>query len=45
MGIDKPPGPVAETYEQLGDLCGDAGKSHEPYRKRLRKEVAGACAR
>ncbi len=43
FGIDKLPGPVAETYEQLGDYVKDAERAMEPYRKVYAREAAWAC--
>lgn len=43
FGIDKLPGPVAETYEQLGDYVKDAERAMEPYRKVYEREAAWAC--
>ena len=40
FGIDKLPGPVAETYEQLGDYVKDAERAMEPYRKGYEREAA-----
>ena len=43
FGIDKLPGPVAETYEQLGEYVKDAERAMEPYRKVYEREAAWAC--
>ena len=43
FGIDKLPGPVAETYEQLGAYVKDAERAMEPYRKVYEREAAWAC--
>ena len=43
FGIEKLPGPIAQTYEQLGELVKDADKAMEPYKERYAKEAAWAC--
>lgn len=43
FGIDKLPGPIAESYEELEGLVCDPQKAMEPFRKKYMEEQKWAC--
>lgn len=43
FGIDKLPGPIAKSYEELAELVKDPQKAMEPHWNKYREEASWAC--
>lgn len=43
FGLEKLPGPIARTFEELEEMVADIDKAVEPYREKYQKEKQWAC--